>query len=50
MNMIDFIIIAILVIIVGLAVYSIYKSKKCGRKCMGCPGSATFLILNSLPM
>lgn len=33
----DFIIIAILVVIVGLAIWSIIKAKKSGKKCIGCP-------------
>ncbi|MBR7133099.1 MAG: FeoB-associated Cys-rich membrane protein [Clostridia bacterium] len=35
----NFIIIAIVVIIVGLAVLYIYKSKKNGKNCIGCPDS-----------
>lgn len=35
--MIDFIISVALIIIVGAAVYYIYKSKKSGKKCIGCP-------------
>ena len=33
----NLIIIAILVVIVGFAAYYIYKSKKRGKKCIGCP-------------
>lgn len=33
----DFIIVAILLVIVGLAVCYIIKSKKSGAKCIGCP-------------
>ena len=33
----NFIIIAILVIIIGLAAAYIYKAKKRGNKCIGCP-------------
>lgn len=33
----NYIIIAILVVIVGLAVGYIYKAKKSGKKCIGCP-------------
>lgn len=33
----DFIIIAIVGIIVAAAIYYIYKSKKNGVKCIGCP-------------
>lgn len=33
----DIIIIAVLVIILGLAAFYIYKSKKNGNKCIGCP-------------
>ena len=33
----NFIIIAILVVIVGLAATYVYKAKKSGKKCIGCP-------------
>ncbi len=35
------ILIAVIVIIVGLAGLYIYKAKKSGRKCIGCPDSKT---------
>ncbi len=35
------IIIAILVLIVGLASFYIYKAKKSGKKCIGCPNSCS---------
>ena len=35
--MIDFVIAIAVVIVVGLALFYIYKSKKKGRKCIGCP-------------
>lgn len=34
----NFIIIIALVLIVGSASYYLYKEKKKGRKCIGCPG------------
>lgn len=37
--MLDFIIIAILLLIVGTASYYIYRAKKSGKKCIGCPDS-----------
>lgn len=37
----DFIIIAILVVIVGLAAFYVYKAKKSGKKCIGCPNSCS---------
>lgn len=37
----NIIIIAILVVIVGLAAFYIYKAKKSGKKCIGCPDSGT---------
>ena len=37
--MVNVIIIAILLILVGSAAYYIYKEKKKGRKCIGCPYS-----------
>ncbi len=41
MNPIDYLIIAIVVAIVGGAAFYIYKVKKSGKKCIGCPDSAT---------
>ncbi len=35
--MTDFIIAAVLVLIVGAAVLYIWKAKKSGKKCIGCP-------------
>ena len=37
MNVADFIIIAIIGILLGAAIFYIYKSKKSGAKCIGCP-------------
>lgn len=37
----NFIIITILVVIVGFAVRYIYKAKKSGHKCIGCPEGAS---------
>ncbi len=37
----DIIVIAIIVIIVGLASLYVYKSKKSGQKCIGCPYSSS---------
>ena len=34
-------IIAALVIILGLAVFYVYKAKKSGQKCIGCPDGCT---------
>ncbi len=39
MNPIDIIIAVIILIIVGGAVYYIYRAKKDGQKCIGCPYS-----------
>lgn len=33
----DYIIIAILVLILGGAAWYVYKAKKSGKKCIGCP-------------
>ena len=33
----DIILIAVLAVIIGLAVFYVYKSKKSGKKCIGCP-------------
>jgi len=35
--MADYIIIAVLIIIIGLASFYLYKAKKKGKKCIGCP-------------
>ena len=39
--MIDFLIIAIVALIAGLAGFYIYKEKKAGKTCVGCPYSKT---------
>ncbi len=41
MNTIDFVIIAIVAAIIGGAAYYIYKTKKSGKKCIGCPDSGS---------
>jgi len=33
----NYIIILVLILIVGLATFYIYKAKKSGKKCIGCP-------------
>ena len=35
--MIDYILIAILVIVVGAAAFYVHRAKKSGKKCIGCP-------------
>ena len=37
--MIDVLLIGILLAVFGLTGFAIYKSKKSGKKCMGCPDS-----------
>ena len=37
--MTDYIIIAVVLVIVGLAGWYIYRAKKSGQKCVGCPYS-----------
>ena len=39
--MIDFIILAVLVIILGAAIFYIVKEKKKGTVCIGCPNAGT---------
>lgn len=39
MNPIDIIIVVIVAVVLGLAGWYIYKSKKSGKKCIGCPDS-----------
>ena len=41
MNPIDYLIIAVVLIILGSAGWYIYKAKKSGKKCIGCPDSGT---------
>lgn len=37
----DIIIIAILVVIISLAAFYVYRAKKKGKKCIGCPDSGS---------
>ncbi|MBP3479595.1 MAG: FeoB-associated Cys-rich membrane protein [Oscillospiraceae bacterium] len=39
MEFVDYVIIAVILVIVGVAAWSIYKAKKSGKKCIGCPDS-----------
>jgi len=39
MNAIDFVILGIIVVILGASAWFIYRSKKNGKKCIGCPDS-----------
>ena len=41
MNPVDYIMIAVIVLIVGGAALYIYKAKKSGRKCIGCPDGSS---------
>ena len=41
MNPVDYVVIAIVALIVGGAAWYIYKAKKSGKKCIGCPDSDT---------
>ena len=41
MNPVDYILIAIVAAILGGAAYYIYKAKKSGKKCIGCPDSGS---------
>ena len=41
MKPIDFFVIAVILLIVATAAFCIYKSKKNGKKCIGCPNSDT---------
>ena len=41
MNTVDYIVIAIIVGIIALALFAMYKSKKSGKKCIGCPDSGS---------
>lgn len=37
MNTVDYVIIAVIVAILALAIWYVHKSKKSGKKCVGCP-------------
>ena len=39
MNLIDYVIIGIIAAVLCLACFAIYRSKKSGKKCIGCPES-----------
>lgn len=39
--MIDFIIVAVIALILGFAAGYVHKSKKSGKKCIGCPDSGS---------
>ena len=41
MGLVDIVIVAVLALILGLAAWYVYKSKKSGRKCIGCPDSGS---------
>ena len=41
MGPVDYIILSVIVVIVGLAAFYIYRAKKSGKKCIGCPDSGT---------
>ena len=39
MELVDYILIAVVAVVLGLAGWYIYKAKKNGKKCIGCPDS-----------
>ena len=41
MKPVDWLILGILLIIAAAAVYAIYRAKKSGKKCIGCPDSGS---------
>lgn len=41
MGAVDYIIIAVVVLILGAAGLYVYKAKKSGKKCIGCPDSGS---------
>ena len=41
MGLVDVIIVAVLALILGLAARYVYKAKKSGRKCIGCPSGGS---------
>ena len=41
MGPVDYVIIAVIAAVIGGASYYIYKAKKSGKKCIGCPDSGS---------
>ena len=41
MGLADIIVIAVIVLVVGAASFYIYRTKKSGKKCIGCPDSCS---------
>ena len=41
MNHVDFLILAVIAAVLFLAVWYIYRAKKGGKKCIGCPDSGS---------
>lgn len=39
--MIDYIVIGLLIVMLGAAIRYVYKAKKSGKKCIGCPGGCS---------
>ena len=39
--MTDIIVVAVLAVIIGLAAFYVYRAKKSGKKCIGCPDSGS---------
>jgi hypothetical protein len=39
MELVDYILLAVVAVVLGLAGWYIYKAKKNGKKCIGCPDS-----------
>ena len=37
----DYIIIAVIAVVIGFAAWYVYKSKKSGKKCIGCPAGCS---------
>jgi hypothetical protein len=37
MKLVDVIIVLVIAAVIGLAVWYVYKAKKSGKKCIGCP-------------
>lgn len=41
MILMDYVIIGVVVLILGLAAFYVYKAKKSGKRCIGCPNSGS---------
>ncbi len=41
MNPVDYVVIGVILLVLGVAALCIYRSKKSGKRCIGCPDSGS---------